>query len=154
MALGLGAISSSAISALRSTISGDTTIDGFAAPAVLSAYLTNYVAAILLAERQRNVIAIETSFRSFAVSPDAAQSLYAATVPFITLATDSPANQQFDGTLEPTLRVDRSISAGGGVSQGYGGFSINISELSLVNADASYDGFASFVNSCSLKSIF
>jgi len=146
MALGLGAISSSAISALRSTISGDTTIDGFAAPAVLSAYLTNYVAAILLAERQRNVIAIETSFRSFAVSPDASQSLYAATVPFITLATDSPANQQFDGTLEPTLRVDRSISAGGGVSQGYGGFSINISELSLVNADASYDGFASFVS--------
>jgi hypothetical protein len=66
----------------------------------------------------------------------ALSKLYAATVPFITRNTDVPANQAFEGTLEATLRVDRSIT---GRQDGYGGFAVNISELSLINADGFYD---------------
>ena len=142
---GLGVISGTAIASLATT-TATVTIDGFVAPAVVSALATNYIAAILSAEKQRVLIAVEASFRSFSASPDVSQPIYAATVPFITRSTDNPANQQFEGTLEPTLRVDRSITSGGGTSQGYGGFSINVSELTLINADALYDAFAGAVS--------
>lgn len=65
--------------------------------------------------------------------------LYAATVPFISRNSDAPANQQFSGTLEATLRVDRSITAG---QLGFGGFTESLSELTLINADAEYDDLA------------
>jgi hypothetical protein len=64
--------------------------------------------------------------------------LFAATFPFITRSDDDPADQPFEGTLEPTLRIDRSIVA----SDGYGGFAENISELSLINVDGLYDNIA------------
>lgn len=65
----------------------------------------------------------------------AAQTLCAATAPFINRSSDTPANQPFMPTLELSLRVDRSIARG----DGYGGFAMNISELSLINADGEYD---------------
>jgi hypothetical protein len=72
--------------------------------------------------------------------PFGLSTIYAATVPFITRATDTPANQPFEGTLAATLRIDRSIIEG----DGFGGFSQNIGELQLINADGSYDDFADF----------
>lgn len=61
-------------------------------------------------------------------------NLYAATIPFITRATDTPADQPFLGTLEGSLRVDRSIAG----ADGYGGFAQTISEITLIN-DGEYD---------------
>lgn len=73
---------------------------------------------------------------SFVVLTEAAATkIRAATFPFITRYYDSPANQPFNGTLEATLRIDRSIAS----SDGYSGFSENISELSLINAEGDYD---------------
>jgi hypothetical protein len=69
-------------------------------------------------------------------------SLFAATTPFISLATDNPADQPFEGTLEATLRIDRSIIG----ADGYGGFAETISELSLINADAEYDDLVTEVS--------
>ncbi len=66
---------------------------------------------------------------------DAASKIYAATVPFISRFNDDPADRPFDGTLEATMRIDRSIGGG----DGYSGFSQNISEFSLINADGTYD---------------
>src|SRR5215475_10957005 len=66
-------------------------------------------------------------------------NLYAATEPFITRSTDTPANQQFSATLEASLRVDRSITSR---QLGFGGFTESISELTLINADAEYDALA------------
>ncbi len=65
----------------------------------------------------------------------ATETIYAGTVPFITLPTDNPSNRPFEGTLESTLRVDRSIVS----TNAYGGFSENFSELSLINTDGFYD---------------
>jgi hypothetical protein len=73
---------------------------------------------------------------------DTVNTLFAASVPFITRATDTPANQPFEGTLEPTLRVDRSIIGG----DGYGGFSENVSELSLINTEGLYDALADVIS--------
>lgn len=69
--------------------------------------------------------------------------IYAATMPFITRATDTLPNQPFDGTLEGSIRIDRSIPGG---SDGYGGFSESISEISLNNASAIYDELAGSVS--------
>jgi hypothetical protein len=65
----------------------------------------------------------------------ATEFFYAATMPFITRDTDAPRNQPFSGTLDASLRVDRSI----GNSNGYNGYVQNIAELSLINADGEYD---------------
>ena len=144
MAFGLGAISgNAAICSLSPTVRGAQIISGFSSAALLTANLINYISLILSDELKRAVIAVETSYLSIGTSP-AALSLYAATMPFITLTTDTPANQQFDATLEATLRIDRTI--GGGGRGGYSGFSLNISELMLVNGDASYDAFAGNVS--------
>jgi hypothetical protein len=77
-------------------------------------------------EKKRYVIAIYTEDTT----------VYAATVPFITRTTDIPQDQLFEGTLEASLRVDRELGSGGG---GFGGFTENISEVSLINADGLYD---------------
>jgi hypothetical protein len=70
-------------------------------------------------------------------------SIRAATMPFITRASDTPPNQPFDGTLEGDIRIDRSITGGSG---GYGGFAESISEISLINSSAIYDELASSVS--------
>ena len=70
----------------------------------------------------------------------ATTTLYAATEPFITLSTDTPANQQFEGTLQASLRIDRSIFGG---TAGFGGFTDNLSEVTLINADSLYDNLSS-----------
>lgn len=69
--------------------------------------------------------------------------LFAATMPFITRSTDTPANQPFDGTLGSSIRIDRSIASGSG---GYSGFSEAISEISLINASGIYDALAGAVS--------
>ncbi len=73
---------------------------------------------------------------------DAATKIYAATVPFITRVDDDPVNTPFDGTLEATLRIDRSITG----TDGYAGFSQSISEFSLINADGNYDDLTSAIS--------
>lgn len=60
---------------------------------------------------------------------------YAATRPFISRATDVPADQPFSGTLAATLRVDRSIVGG----DGFGAYALNVSEATLINADGQWD---------------
>lgn len=69
--------------------------------------------------------------------------IYAATTPFITRASDTPANQPFDGTLGGSIRIDKSIAAG---DSGYGGFSQSISEISLINSSGIYDDLASGIS--------
>jgi hypothetical protein len=69
--------------------------------------------------------------------------LYAATAPFISRSTDTPADQQFEAALEATIRIDRQLSDGSG---GYGGWSESISELSLINADGLYDSLAATIS--------
>jgi hypothetical protein len=87
-------------------------------------------------------MAFISGFGSIIIAETSLVALYAATVPFITRETDVPANQPFSGTLEASLRIDRSIIQ----SDGFGGFSENISELSLINADAEYDSIADQVS--------
>src|SRR5215475_13795184 len=70
--------------------------------------------------------------------------IYAATEFFITRTTDVPANTAFSGSLEATIRLDRSIGASGG--GGYGGFSDNVGELTLINADGDYDDLAGAIS--------
>lgn len=73
---------------------------------------------------------------------ESATRIYAATYPFITRAADQPTNQPFDGTLEGSLRLDRSIAGSGD----YGGYAKSISELSLINADGLYDNLAAAIS--------
>jgi hypothetical protein len=80
--------------------------------------------------------------QSFISFLELTNTLFAATVPFISRATDTPANQPFQGTLETSFRVDRSILGG----NGFGGFSENVSELSLINADGFYDELADVIS--------
>lgn len=61
--------------------------------------------------------------------------LLAATREFATQPTDSLANVPFDGTLQQSLRLDRSIIA----SDGFGKMSKTWGEIELVNADGRYD---------------
>jgi hypothetical protein len=72
-----------------------------------------------------------------AISAAEAQSivLYAATLPFVTRATDTPADTPFLGTLAGDLVVSRSLSD----SDGYSGYVQNISEFTLINAGGDYD---------------
>lgn len=69
--------------------------------------------------------------------------IFAATMPFITRAADTPANQPFDGTLSGAIRIDRSIASNSG---GYSGFSEAISEISLINSSGIYDSLAGAVS--------
>lgn len=64
--------------------------------------------------------------------------IYAATEFMITRETDTPANVAFAGTLEGSMRIDRSIVGAGG----YGGFSLGVSVLSLINSEGLYDELA------------
>jgi Concanavalin A-like lectin/glucanases superfamily len=82
------------------------------------------------------------STASITIITSGIDTLYAATIPFITRVGDIPANQPFEGTLEPTLRIDRSIVT----SEGYGGFAENVSELSLINVDGFYDGIVDLIS--------
>lgn len=84
-----------------------------------------------------------TASATFSIITSAFNTLFAATIPFISRATDTPANQPFEGTLEPSLRVDRSISSG---DSGYAGFSENFSEISLINTDGFYDSIADLIS--------
>jgi hypothetical protein len=70
-----------------------------------------------------------------AAALSASEFFYAATMPFITRERDAPRNQPFSGTLDSSLRVDRSIANG----NGYNGYVQNVAELSLINADGEYD---------------
>jgi hypothetical protein len=74
---------------------------------------------------------------------EAITAIYAATHFFITYETDEPPDTAFSGTLEPTLRIDSSIADS---SEGYGGFTNSISELSLINSDGEYDEFAGAIS--------
>jgi len=73
------------------------------------------------------------------VLPSPSIHFYAATNWFISRSTDVPANTEFVGALDAALRFDRSIEGG---QNGYSGFSDNVSELTLINADGIYDSFA------------
>lgn len=70
---------------------------------------------------------------ALALSAQEAQSttVYAATMEFV----DTAGDRAFYGTLEPTLRVDRSVVGGAG----YRGYVQTVAELSLINADGTYD---------------
>lgn len=73
---------------------------------------------------------------------------YAATVPFITGSTDAPADTPFPDTLEGSLTFSRGLAAS---ANGYGSYSENVSELSLIN-DGTYDNVdaADYVNGRSI----
>lgn len=63
-------------------------------------------------------------------------ALYAATREFVTRADDSPVlvGQAFFGTLDSSIRIDRSVISG----TGFNGYVQNVSELALIN-DGEYD---------------
>src|SRR5262245_17082795 len=60
-------------------------------------------------------------------SPDL--HVYAATRWFISRSTDTPANTEFVGSLDGSVRFDRSIATG---QTGYNGFTDSVSELTLI----------------------
>lgn len=65
-------------------------------------------------------------------------TIYAATEPFITAAADTPASTPFQGTLQSSLTLRRSVIG----RDGFDGYSDSVSELVLINADAEYDTLA------------
>lgn len=90
---------------------------------------------LLALPEMRAHVAIEIDLE---VGSSATVALYAATVPFITMPADDPANTPFNARLMDSLVISRSIVGG----DGYAGYQQNISELSLINADGEYDTVA------------
>lgn len=73
------------------------------------------------------------------LSIDFRQRVLAATREFATEPSDSMPNTPFDGTVQQSLRLDRSIIA----SDGFGKMSVTWGELELINADGRYDDLPS-----------
>src|SRR5215218_3470456 len=76
------------------------------------------------------------SYSTLTARVDFSFRLLAATHEFATDPTDTPlVNVPFRGTLQRTLRVDRTIVSG----SGFGAMSASWGELELINADGYYD---------------
>lgn len=65
------------------------------------------------------------------------QTIYAGTLPFITLNSDTPANQPVDGTLDGGIVINRSVVG----QDGWTGYSQSVSEVVANNGEGAYDAF-------------
>lgn len=65
------------------------------------------------------------------------ETIYAATLGFITRTTDDPANQPFAPTLDASITVRRSVIG----QDGFTGYAQSVSEIVFNNGGADYDTF-------------